>query len=201
MVPVPPASDFQALLARAKAGDVDCLEHIIRQTETRLRTSIDQRLGAKLRASLRRSDVLQNAYLVMLEALPTFTGSTEPEFVAWLTRIIQHDILRQNRWFGAARRRAPTRTSERNALAEILLDRPATPTAEAAGRERDQEVRDALARLEPDHAQVIELALLQQLPHREVAQRLNRSEGACRMLLLRARAALAIALDKLAADD
>ncbi len=109
--------------------------------------------------------------------------------------------MRQNRWFSAARRRAPTRTSERNALAEILLDRPATPTAEAAGRERDQEVRDALARLEPDHAQVIELALLQQLPHREVAQRLNRSEGACRMLLLRARAALAIALEKLAADD
>lgn len=200
MAPDPTPADFQALLDRAKAGDIDCLETIIRRTETRLRTSISQQLGVKLRASLRRSDVLQNAYLVMLEALPSFTGTSEAEFVAWVTRIIQHDILRQSRWFGAERRRAPTRTSERNALAQILFDRPPTPTAEVAGRERDQQVHDALARLEPDYARVIDLALLQQLPHREVAERMQRSEGACRMLLLRARAALAIELEKLAED-
>jgi DNA-directed RNA polymerase specialized sigma24 family protein len=37
------------------------------------------------------------------------------------------------------------------------------------------------------------------LTHREVAERLGRSEGACRMLLLRARAALALELERL--DD
>lgn len=192
----PPDDDFLRLLAQAKAGDERALEQILRLTEARLRSNIDRRLGPRLRAALRRSDVLQNAYLAMLAALPSFPGGTADEFVAWVTRMVEHDIHRQHRWFGAARRRPPSRTSERNALAEILMAAPTSPVSEVAGQERAQVVRRALARLEPDQARVIELALLQELPHREVAERMHRSEGACRMLLMRARAALAIELER-----
>lgn len=192
---------FERLVAQAKGGDLDSLDLLIRRTEHSLRSNIDRRLGTRLRASLRRSDVLQNAYLAMLEALPSFQGRTEEQFVAWVTGIIANDIRRQHRWFTAACRRPPSRTSERNALADILLNPTPTPSAEMAHRERDHGVRQALARLEPDHARVIELAMLQSLPHREVAARMGRSEGACRMLLLRARAALAVELEHLAAES
>jgi RNA polymerase sigma-70 factor (ECF subfamily) len=189
-------TDFADCLARARAGDADAVEGILVRTETRLRAYVEARLGAQLRASLRQSDVLQNTYLQMLGALPGFSGRTEDEFVAWVSAIIEHDIKRQHRWFGAKKRRRPA-TSERNALARILLEPPLTPSAEVHGIERMALVHRALEGLEPDHAQVIRLAMLEELPHKEVAARIGRTEGACRMLLLRARAALALELERL----
>jgi RNA polymerase sigma factor (sigma-70 family) len=99
---------------------------------------------------LRRSDVLQNTYLAMLDALPRFTGSTPDDFVSWVARMIENDIRRQHRWFGAAKRRAQSRTSQRNLLAGILMAPVATPSAEVSRNEERAAVREALARLEPD---------------------------------------------------
>lgn len=188
--------EFATWLDRARAGDAAAVDELLTRTETRLRGYVDSRLGPRLRASLRNSDVLQNSYLQMLDALPGFDGRTEDDFVAWVTRIIEHDIKRQHRWFAAKKRKPPT-TSERNVLARVLLDPPLTPSAELGGTELSAMVHRALERLEPDHAAVIRLAMLEELPHKEVAARIGRSEGACRMLLLRARAALALELERL----
>jgi len=187
---------FSRHLAAARAGDAAALEAVLSLTEERLRRYVDRRLGAKLRVSLRRSDILQNAYLSMLAGLASFSGSTIDEFVAWVSQIIEHDIQRQHRWFGAKKRRPPSGTSHRNALARILLDPPPTPSAEVSRGEERAAMAAALARLDPDHARILELTVFEGLSHKEVADRLGRSEGACRMLLLRARAALAIELDK-----
>ena len=201
MSPADPDEErFACYLAAARRGDAEAMDQVLALTEARLRRYIDARLGPQLRASLRNSDVLQNSYLEMLDALPGFTGTTRDAFIAWVTRIIEHDIQRQHRWFGAQKRKQPC-TSERNALARILLEPPRTPSAELAGTEQRLLVRRALALLEPDHARVIELAMLEELPHKEVAARLGRSEGACRMLLKRARASLALVLERLSADD
>ncbi|MBL9076130.1 MAG: sigma-70 family RNA polymerase sigma factor [Planctomycetes bacterium] len=201
----PPAEDldltaFGHALDRARAGDGAALDEVLAATEARLRRVVDRRLGARLRTSLRRSDILQNAYLAMLDALPRFEGRTPDAFVAWVSQIIEHDIQRQHRWFGARKRRAPSRTSQRNALARILHDTPPTPSAEVAQDERQTLVRAALQKLEPDHARIIELAVFEGLSHREIADRLQRSEGASRMLLQRARAALALELERLTGD-
>jgi RNA polymerase sigma-70 factor (ECF subfamily) len=191
---------FASDLAAARAGDGSAVDRILTATEDRLRRYVDARLGDRLRASLRHSDVLQNAYLEMLEALPDFAGRTADDFVAWVGRIVEHDIQRQHRHFSAKKRMQP-RTSERNALARILLEPPPTPSGEVVGSERRALVRAALARLEPTQARIIELAMLEELPHKQVAERMGRSEGACRMLLMRARAALAIELDRLDRDS
>ena len=197
----PDDSNFANLLDLARAGDGHALEQVLDQTESRLRRYVDARLGSRLRAALRRSDVLQNAYVEMLDALPQFEGRTEDEFVAWVARIVEHDIKRQNRWFGAQKRRPPSRTSERNALAKILLDSQPTPSAEISGLEERAELQRALARLEPDHAQILQLSVFEELSHKDVAERMQRSEGACRMLLLRARTALALELERHSSED
>jgi RNA polymerase sigma factor (sigma-70 family) len=62
-------------------------------------------------------------------------------------------------------------------------------------------VRDAMCRLEADHARVIELSVFEELTHREIAAEMGRTEGACRMLLLRARTALAVALEGLSMNE
>jgi RNA polymerase sigma-70 factor (ECF subfamily) len=192
---------FGTLLQSAKDGDHAALDEILLMTEERLRRVVDNRLGPKLRVSLRRSDVLQNSYLAMLDALPRFDGDNPDDFVAWIARIIENDIRRQNRWFGAGKRKAPSGTSQRNLLAGILSQPIPTPSAEMSRNEDRLAVRDAMCRLEADHARVIELSVFEELTHREIAAEMGRTEGACRMLLLRARTALAVALEGLSMNE
>lgn len=195
------STDFGQLLQRAKDGDQDALDQILVLVDERLRRVVDRRLGPKLRASLRRSDVLQNSYLAMLDALPRFEGDSPDDFVAWVARMIENDIRRQNRWFAAGKRKAPSRTSQRNLLAGILTQPVPTPSAEMSRHEDRLAVREALCRLEADHARVIELSVFEELSHKEIAEQMGRTEGACRMLLLRARTALALELERLSMDE
>tara|TARA_R110002072_G_scaffold269079_10_gene428334 strand:- start:5027 stop:5635 length:609 start_codon:yes stop_codon:yes gene_type:complete len=195
------STDFGKLLEAAKKGEQDALDQILLMTEERLRRVVDRRLGPKLRASLRRSDVLQNSYLAMLDALPRFEGDNPDDFVAWVARMIENDIRRQNRWFTAGKRKAPSRTSQRNLLAGILGQSVPTPSAVMSGNEDRLAVREAMCRLEADHARIIELSVFEELTHREIAEEMGRTEGACRMLLLRARTALALELERLSMDE
>ena len=188
---------FGELLDAARAGDERALERVLSLTEPRLRSCVDRRLGRRLRASLRQSDVMQNAYLAMLDALPRFAGTTVDDFVAWFARIIENDIRRQNRWFNAGKRRPPSRTSQRNLLARILQPVVPSPSSEFSRVEEQAAVLAAMRNLEEDHARIIEWSVFEGLSHDEIAARLGRSEGACRMLLLRARAALALELERL----
>ncbi|HEX5053776.1 MAG TPA: sigma-70 family RNA polymerase sigma factor [Planctomycetota bacterium] len=193
----PPESTFGTALLRARSGEDEALEQVLRIVEGRLKRYIEARLGPQLRAKLRDSDVLQDAYVQMIRSLPDFPGQTEDDFVMWVTRIIENDIRRQHRWFGAKKRRGADRTSERNALARVLMEPPPTPSAEVMAVEERLLFDRALAALAPDHARVIELAILEGLPHREVAERMGRSEAATRMLLSRARTALGLEIESL----
>lgn len=193
--------DFGKLLYAAKAGDHGALEEILLMTEDRLRRVVDRRLGPKLRASLRRSDILQNSYLAMLDALPRFQGDHPDDFVAWVARMIENDIRRQNRWFGASKRKAPSGTSQRNLLAGILAPSIRTPSAEMSRDEERLAVREAMGRLEADHARVIELSVFEEMTHGEIAAEMGRTAGACRMLLLRARTALALELERVSLHE
>lgn len=188
---------FATLLGRARAGDADAVEVLLRSVETRLRACVAARLGPKLRERLRDSDILQNAYLELLRSLPTFAGKTEDDFASWVAGIVEHDIQRQHRWFTAAKRKAAERSSEANALARILLDPPPTPSAEAIRGEEHRLLEQALGNLSADHAAIIRLVLLEGRSHREAAQALDRSDTATRMLLTRARTALSLEIDRL----
>lgn len=194
-------TDFSRLLQAAKAGDHDALDEILLMTEDRLRRVVDRRLGPKMRASMRRSDVLQNSYLAMLDALPRFEGDNPDDFVAWIAQMIENDIRRQNRWFNADKRKAPSRTSQRNLLAGILGQPIPTPSAEMSRHEERMAVREAMSRLEADHARVIELATFEDMSHSEIADQMGRTAPACRMLLMRARTALALELERLSLDE
>ena len=67
-----------------------------------------------------------------------------------------------------------------------------TPSREAAGREELERLEAALARLSDEHREVVVLARIVGLSSPEIAERMQRSEGAVRVLLHRALARLAI---------
>ncbi len=188
--------DFSELLRRSRSLDDHAIEALLRHVEPRLRGYVESRLGKDLRVRLRDSDVLQNSYIEMLRCLPSFVGETEEQFVAWVQAIIENDIRRQHRWFNAKKRQAG-RTSERNLLAQILLDEPTTPSVVFAKREESELLAAAMQQLPEHYRDILELVVIQGLTHEEAAVRMDRSPTASRMLLSRARAALSLEIERL----
>jgi RNA polymerase sigma-70 factor (ECF subfamily) len=75
-----------------------------------------------------------------------------------------------------------------------------SPSQHVIRFEQDMLVTAALARLPEDHRDVLLLRNLERLPFEEVAKRMGRSAGACRMLWMRAIAGLREHLDTLSLD-
>ena len=76
------------------------------------------------------------------------------------------------------------------ALARGLAAEGPSPSQLASEREAAVRLADALARLPDDYRDVLLLRIFEELPAEEVAQRMNRSAGAVRMLQMRALQAL-----------
>jgi RNA polymerase sigma-70 factor, ECF subfamily len=132
-------------------------------------------------------DVTERTFMAALRALPDFhdQGST---FRAWLFRIAHNTIA------NAHRSRARRRT-------EPLPDdfQPAAPNADPAGQvalaDELHEVRRVVAQMPDDRRQVILLRFVDDLSTAEIAEVLDRSPGAVRVLLHRSLRDLAARLD------
>ena len=81
-------------------------------------------------------------------------------------------------------------------LQYVLADTGSSPSEQAARHEQAVQLAEVLSRLPDAYREVIVLRHLEGLSHEEVAQRLNRSVGAVRMLWLRALSRLRRELDR-----
>lgn len=122
-----------------------------------------------------------------------FRGSTEGEAAAWLYRIAKRQLARYFRK-GAA---------EQRALRRLGLERPELDLETERQLERLaslNEVRVALSaelnELSPARREALQLRVIDELPYREVARRLEISEAAARARVSRALRELAAALNQ-----
>lgn len=181
-------------LAAARAGDRVASERLLKALEQRLRPELTRLIGTKLKAKLRPSDLLQEAFLEIVRRLPRFEGTEEDALLAWARTILANAVRKQGRNLSMKKRQAPEHSSQVQRLAKVLERRVLTPSAEVVQTEDVATVKAALLDLREEHRTVIELALFSELPIETVAERCNRTVAATRMLLSRARAAFAIAL-------
>lgn len=158
------------------------------------RLEIDSRFGGKFSAS----DVVQQTLLAAWRDWDQFRGDGEPQRRAWLRRILAHQLAHLARHFAVAQKRDLAREVSLDAslaqssqrLDQFLAADQTSPSGAVAAREQAVQLAQALERLPDDYRQVLYLRNLLDLPHDEVARRMNRSPGAVRMLWVRALAAL-----------
>ena len=126
-----------------------------------------------------------------------FQGISEREFLSWLRQVLLNTIHHVVEKHLKAKRRDVRREVsfeqlddglERSAanLAHAFADPGPSPSEPARQKELAVAVADQLAKLPPRYRDVIVLRNLQSLSFDEVAERMNRSAGATRMLWLRA---------------
>jgi RNA polymerase sigma-70 factor (ECF subfamily) len=188
------------LIRRCRAGDAPAREQLFDRYQAYLQMLARAQLGRHLRTKCDPSDVVQQTLLEAHRDFAAFQGNHEAELLAWLRRILAHNLFNETRRFAAQQRDANREVSleqvhagvEHSSVAlgrNLAADTP-TPSQLASQRESAVRLADALAHLPEDYQTVLLLRIFEELPAEEVAQRMGRTAGAVRMLQMRALAAL-----------
>lgn len=205
----PNNSDYakvDSLLKAARTGDATALSTLFGLYQNYICLLAASQIRARLRVRASESDVVQETLLNATRGFSEFRGTTGGEFVTWLrailTRKIQtliqthvdtqaRDVRREvsletvGRWLDQSSMR----------LENVLIANDLSAGTQLANHESSIRVADALAQLSEDHREVLMLRSIEGLGFPEVAERLERSHGAVRMLWLRAVEALRDKLD------
>src|SRR5262245_28740582 len=165
-----------------------------------LRVLAEGQLGDHLRGKCDPSDLVQQTLLEAHRDFHTFQGTHEGELLAWLRRILANNLFNEARRFATRGRDAGREVSlERfqggldhssHVLARCLADEGPTPSEVAASRETAVKLADMLAQLPENYQRVLVLRLFEGLSAEEVAERMDTTAGAVRMLQMRALEAL-----------
>jgi RNA polymerase sigma-70 factor (ECF subfamily) len=188
-MPAVTVSDEQ-LYQRASAGDAASLDALLERYMPQLHAYVHARLSPAVRARESSMDVVQSVCRDLLAERARFDFRGEERFRAWLFTAALNKMRDKHRFHRSAlrdvRREQPPATDPDVTLARTLL----TPSQDAVASETARSLAAALEALSEDHREVITLARVVKLPHRLIAEVMDRSEPAVRQLLGRALYAL-----------
>ncbi len=188
------------LIQRCRQGEPAAREALLAGYRPYLHVLATAQLGRHLRAKCDPSDLVQQTLLEAHRDFDGFQGEQEGELLAWLRRILAHNLFNEARRYAAQQRDAARElsldqmqtglTHSSLTLAHCLADAGPSPSSIAQRRERAVVLANALSQLPEDYRTVLLLRVFEELPAEEVARRMDRSAGAVRMLQMRALSAL-----------
>ena len=189
--------EFSQLLTSARRGNRESLGQLLQWYANYLGILASTQLDPRLRRRLNPSDIVQEAMLAAHRDFASFRGETQGELLCWLRSILIHVLHRSFQRNVRVEKRDIRREVSIDAvssrleqstvnLAATLPARGDSPSSPMLARERSVELADQLSMLKPDYRDVIVLRILKGLAFDEIAQQMDRSSGAVRMLWLRA---------------
>jgi len=179
----------QELLDRARTGDREALGELIGAHRNLLNQIARGQIDGRINPRLSASDVVQQTCLSAIRHFDNFEGQTEPQFVAWLKRVHQRNVTDVMRQHVVAKKRA---VSAQHPLQDELAHSAEGNSAsrQAVLKESVAQLMEALQDLPPAQASAVRLRFLEQLPLRDIATEMGRSEVAVAALLKRGLAGL-----------
>lgn len=193
----------EALVAAA-SHDKQAVEALLVRHLPQLQGWLRLRMGPMLRSRETPEDLVQSVAREVLDGIADFEWRGEPAFRHWLYTKAQHKLIDRARFVGAERR-SPARERElpEQASQELLgcYGNLCTPSRDAQSAEEIARIERAFAELPEDYQEAITLQRLCGMDYAEIAQRMQRSEGAARNLVHRGLSRLALRLGELRRGD
>jgi RNA polymerase sigma-70 factor, ECF subfamily len=185
------------LVTRMRAGDADALAQFVEARRPQLLTYIQRQLSDGLRRKVDPEDVLQDAVAEAVRSLSSTDLSSWDPF-GWLCQIAERRIIdAHRRFFGAQKRDASREVSinapgggsntdgSRHGIVNLLVASITSPTQALSRKGREFRLLEALKTLPEDQQEALRLRYIENLPSKEIAERLGKSDGAVRVMLTR----------------
>jgi RNA polymerase sigma-70 factor (ECF subfamily) len=190
------SSETVGLIERARAGDLQALNALFSRHCDRLRRMVDLRLDHRLQARLDPSDVIQDAYVDVVERLDEYLRDPKLPFFLWLRLVVGERLLKLHRHHLGTKMRDAGREvalysgalpqASSAALAAHLLGKHTSPTQAAVRAERVLRLQEALNTLEPLDREILALRHFEELTSAEAARVLEIGEEAAAKRYVRA---------------
>jgi RNA polymerase sigma-70 factor, ECF subfamily len=178
-------TETHRILRGALEGGPEALGALLERLRPRLVLWCAARMSPQLRAQVEPEDVAQEVLLAVHKDFGSFSGGSDREFFGWLFKVAENRLRDLVDYHGAQKRQA----------VEPKSFTQTSPSEGAVRAEMIQRVHRAIAVLPEDYRRVIQLRRLEDREVPEVAQILERSENAVRVLYCRALKDLRRALD------
>lgn len=189
----------QELIASAIAGDKVALQSLLLIHYSEIEATIRQNLGSSLAAKVEVQDLMQDVLTSVYQEIGRFSLRETSSFRAWLKRIAKNRVADAARKLQRYKRGGRAYHLDIQGFATESLDgmwdwvfADSNPPDRPARRHEEREaVQICLARLQHDQREAVIAFYFEQQSTQDIAQSMNRSQGAVRELLRRARANLA----------
>lgn len=192
--PAGPLMEAHELFGQATQGDRNALEQMLQRYLPHLHAYVHARLGDALEPRESSVDVVQSVCRQVLASRATHEFADEEHFRAWLFTAAVNKMREKFRHHRGQRRAVAREAGALDESAFAVAAAFPTPSQDAIGKETAAAVAASLAALGEEHREVVTLARIVKLPHRVIAEVMQRSEPAVRKLLGRALLELAAEL-------
>lgn len=186
-------SDSNApLIERIKRGERDALVEFIEQRRPQLLAFIEKNASDALRRKIEAADLLQEVSMSALSSLSDVElGDRDP--FSWLCQLAERRIIDAHRRFYGAQKRAADREigihassdSDAKGFIDVLVASMTSPSQAFSRGQREFHLLEALESLPEESRQALHLRYVENLPSKEIAARLGKTDGATRVLLTR----------------
>jgi RNA polymerase sigma-70 factor (ECF subfamily) len=190
------SSETVCLIERVQAGDTQALNEIFTRHRERLRRMVDMRLDHRLQARVDASDVIQDAYVEVVERLDEYLRDPRLPFFLWLRLVVGERLLKLHRHHLGTQMRDAGREvalyrgalpqASSAALAAQLLGQHTSPSQAAVRAERVLRLQEALNTLDPLDREILALRHFEELTSAEAARVLEIEEEAAAKRYVRA---------------
>ena len=150
-------------------------------------------MGDKLRRKVDPEDVLQDAMAHCTKAF----GDVDPHSIdpiAWIHQVCERRIIDAHRHFFDAQKRDAGRevalqggrsTETSPALIDMLINSFTTPSQAFARGQREQKLLEAMQKLSAEQNSALRMRYVDELPTKQIAEQMGKTDGAIRVLLTR----------------
>lgn len=183
--------ELQLLLRQAARGDVAASEELLGLYRPYLRLAAGVRLPKLFQKRMDASDIVQQTLLDAVRGLPEFRGCSEPEFTAWIMRLLERNVMQcvRDNTLGKRDVRLEHNWTDASGSAQLIWaslagDGP-SPMSSVFRGEAALYLAMAIDQLPADQRQAIEMRYIGQLSLQEISEQMERSLGSVAGLIRR----------------
>jgi RNA polymerase sigma-70 factor, ECF subfamily len=193
---------IRTLLCQARGGSKEALGQLFTAFRPFLAVIADEKIDRALKRKGSQSDLVQQTFLEAQCGFEKFQGHSSDELAAWLRKILLYNLgdfckrFQRTAKRNVGRERSIDDDDVQLLLSRLALGHEPSPGVLALRHEEFQRIVRAIDRLRPEYAQVLHWRYREHWTVEKIAEYLNRSVDAVRMLLKRARTKLQAELSR-----
>jgi RNA polymerase sigma-70 factor (ECF subfamily) len=180
------------LLDQARNGDAQALGALWERYQPYLYLLAKRQLPGRIQARVDPPDIVQQTMFEAQRDFSSFQGATEEELIAWLRRILHHNIQQMIERHWEAKKRSLQQECSLDepqmdgiTLADCLPSDQSSPSQRAMRGETAVRLAQAIRQLPNDQQEAVRLRHLEGFSLKQLAQAMGRSETAIAGLLKR----------------